>query len=258
MAQRFVDISVPIETGVKSDPPSYALEIDYIDHQATVATLAGRYEGLDIDRLPHREGFAIEKLRLTTHNGTHVDAPWHYASVMEDGSRAPTIDELPLDWFFGRGVKLDMRHIENGAIAGEADVRDALAAIGHTLSPGEIVLINTRAGSLYGTEAYPDCGFGMGREATHFLISQGIRVAGTDAWSWDVPHKFAIERFRQDGDISRILEGHKAGTRAPFCHMEKLHRLEDLPATGFNVACFPVKVRAASGGWTRAVAILDD
>jgi len=30
-----------------------------------------------------------------------------------------------------------------------------------------------------------------------------------------------------------------------------------LPPTGFTVACFPVKIRSASAGWTRAVAILD-
>ncbi|HEY7644139.1 MAG TPA: cyclase family protein, partial [Hyphomicrobiales bacterium] len=34
--------------------------------------------------------------------------------------------------------------------------------------------------------------------------------------------------------------------------------LEALPATGFLVACFPFKIRGASGGWTRAVAILPD
>ena len=31
-----------------------------------------------------------------------------------------------------------------------------------------------------------------------------------------------------------------------------------LPATGFTIACFPVKIRGASAGWTRAVAIFDD
>jgi kynurenine formamidase len=39
--------------------------------------------------------------------------------------------------------------------------------------------------------------------------------------------------------------------------MEKLHQLEVLPATGFMVACFPVKIERASAGWVRAVAILD-
>lgn len=43
-----------------------------------------------------------------------------------------------------------------------------------------------------------------------------------------------------------------------YCHLEKFHNLESLPESGFVVACFPVKIRAASAGWTRAVAIVDE
>jgi kynurenine formamidase len=39
--------------------------------------------------------------------------------------------------------------------------------------------------------------------------------------------------------------------------MEKLHNLAALPARGFTVACFPVKIARASAGWVRAVAMLD-
>jgi len=44
---------------------------------------------------------------------------------------------------------------------------------------------------------------------------------------------------------------------AAHCHLEKLHNLEALPGDGFTIACFPVKIRGASAGWTRAVAIVD-
>ena len=66
------------------------------------------------------------------------------------------------------------------------------------------------------------------------------------------------KRFDATRDVSVIWEGHKAGREIGYCHIEKLHRLEELPATGFTVACFPVKIRGASGGWTRAVAIIED
>ena len=57
---------------------------------------------------------------------------------------------------------------------------------------------------------------------------------------------------------SLIWEGHKAGRDIGYCHLEKLHNLEALPADGFDVSCFPHKIRGASAGWTRAVAIFDD
>ena len=59
-------------------------------------------------------------------------------------------------------------------------------------------------------------------------------------------------------DASLIWEAHKAGRDIGYCHLEKLHNLESLPANGFEVSCFPVKIRRASAGWTRAVAIFDE
>ena len=60
----------------------------------------------------------------------------------------------------------------------------------------------------------------------------------------------------ENPDPAMIWEGHKAG-REISIGMEKLHNLEALPDHGFTVACFPVKITAASAGWTRCVAIVD-
>ena len=140
----------------------------------------------------------------------------------------------------------------------EQDVRDELARIGHTLSPLEIVVINTRAGSRYGHDDFVAAGCGMGKAATLYLLEAGVRVTGTDAWSWDAPFNVTAERYAKDGDASIIWEGHKAGLEIGYCHLEKLHNLEVLPASGFTICCFPFKIRGASAGFTRAVAIFDE
>jgi kynurenine formamidase len=98
----------------------------------------------------------------------------------------------------------------------------------------------------------------MGRDATLYLTERGVRVTGTDGWSWDAPFSFTAQRYAQNHDASIIWEGHKAGRDIGYCHLEKLHNLESLPATSFTVSCFPVKVKGGSAGWTRAVAILDE
>src|SRR5262245_27784756 len=100
-------------------------------------------------------------------------------------------------------------------------------------------------------------GLRMGREATLYLLERGVRVTGTDGWSWDAPFIHTKEKFRATGDASLIWEGHRAGREIGYCHIEKLHNLEALPAHGFMVSCFPVKVRGGSAGWTRAVAIIE-
>jgi kynurenine formamidase len=215
------------------------------------------FPGLQADDLPDGKGWAVETLQVTTHNGTHLDAPWHYHPTMNNGERATTIDEVPLDWCYRPGVKLDFRHFPDGYVATAADVQAELKRIGHTLQALEIVLVNTAAGAAYGRPDYIGKGCGMGAEATLYLLDQGVRVTGTDAWSWDAPFSHTARKFAETGDASLIWEGHKAGRHRGYCHLEKLHRLEDLPASGFEVICFPVKIRAASAGWTRAVAVFE-
>lgn len=88
--QRLVDISMTIENGVPSDPPGYEFDVRYISHVETVPMLQKRYDGLQACDLIGGEAFALEVVRLSTHNGTHVDAPWHYASAMADGTPSRT------------------------------------------------------------------------------------------------------------------------------------------------------------------------
>jgi len=139
------------------------------------------------------------------------------------------------------------------------EVERELSRVGHRLVPLDIVLINTRAGSRYGHDDYVSAGCcGMGYEATNVSAGSGAcESRATDGWSWDAPFVHTKERYQESGDAGLIWEGHKAGRDIGYCHLEKLHNLEVLPNDGFKVACFPCKIRAASAGWTRAVAILD-
>jgi kynurenine formamidase len=255
--QTIIDLSVPIENGKYSDPPPLLPKVTYTDHKESFEQMASFFPGLTREELPDEEAWSIEHIELSTHSGTHLDAPYHHASTMDGGKRALRIDEVPLNWCFKPGVKLDFREFEDGYLVTADDVRRELDRIEYTLQSFDIVVVNTRAGKLFGTEHYLSSGCGMGREATLYLLGQGIKITGTDAWSWDAPFVYTAKKYAQNHDSTIIWEGHKASREIGYCHMEKLHNLESLPATGFYISCFPVKIRDASAGWTRAVALMD-
>ena len=110
------------------------------------------------------------------------------------GEKKPawTIDEVPLEWCFQPGVKLDFRHFGDGYVVTAADVEAELKRIGHAAAAG-IVVVNTRAGSRYGHDDFVSAGCGMGYDATMYLLERGVRLTGTDAWSWDAPFVHTAE-----------------------------------------------------------------
>ena len=103
MTRRFVDLSIYLENEVVTDPPFMRPKITYQSHHETVADAGTFFPGIKAEDLPGGEGFAAaEWVTLTTHNGTHLDAPWHFHPTMDGGKPAMTIDEVPLDGASGR------------------------------------------------------------------------------------------------------------------------------------------------------------
>lgn len=258
MARRFIDISSTLEAGIASDPEMMLPKIDYLGHDDTAEQVMSFFPGLSRDDLPGREGWAVEFMTLATHNGTHMDAPYHHHSTMNGGEPATTIDEVPLEWCMNPGVKLDFRHLPDGHVVSADEVAAELARINHTLQPLDIVVVNTAAGAYYGKDDYIHRGCGMGREATLYLLERGVRLTGTDAWSWDAPFSHTADRWSKTHDPSIIWEGHRASMEIGYSHIEKLANLEALPANGFTISAFPMKIKRASAGFTRAVAIIED
>lgn len=201
------------------------------------------------------KGAAIEEVTAITHAGTHVDAPWHYGPESE-GKPAKKVDELPLDWFFSDGVVLDLRHKRPGEKIGAYDLEEALRRINYSLKPLDIVMIMTGCDRHLGSEEYFEQP-GMTRESTLWLVEQGIKVIGIDAYGFDRKFADMAKEFEETGDGRVIWEAHFAGIEREYCQIEKLANLEEIPRpTEFKVACFPVKVQGASAGWCRPVAFV--
>ncbi len=257
MMTQFIDLSISIEPDLPSDPPMMIPKIDYVDHKMGAEQMKDFFPGVTTEDLPNGLGWAVGMISLTTHSGTHLDAPYHYHPTMDKGTPALTIDEIPLEWCFSDGVLFDFRHKGDGERITVEDLEKELKRIAYTIKPLDIVLIQTGADEAWGTQEYLVKGAGMDKESTLFLTEQGVKVTGIDAWSWDRPLPFLAKEFQDTGNPQVIWEAHFAGIELGYCHMEKMANLSAIGKPhGFKVCCFPVKIKGASAGWVRPVAIV--
>lgn len=249
---RIIDLSVTLSP---APDPKCTPQIVYHRHGETPAIYSESY-GIKPEDFPERRYCAVETLILTTHDTTHLDAPWHFYPTSE-GKPAKTIEEIPLEWCYSDGVVLDFHHKKSGEEINSAEVQEALKKIGYQLKPLDIVLIRTDAYKHYHEPNYRYVHPGMSKEATLWLIEQGIKVTGIDAWGWDRPHDVMVRELKL-GKKERFWESHYLGKEREYCHIERMANLDKIPRPfGFKVAAFPVKIKQAGAAWVRAVAILD-
>jgi kynurenine formamidase len=249
-----IDLSAPIKPDSDEMPEPLRVEIDYLDHAGGAAQIEAMF-GVPPRLLRDGEGWTTEEFtRFGTHSATHVDAPWHYNSTVE-GKPARRIDELPLEWFFSRGVRLTFTGREDGQVIGADEIKAELDRIGHELKPLDIVLVWTGCDRFYGQLEYLAHGPGVTAEATRWLHEQGVRVMGIDAWGWDRPlYMQAAEAIERD-EPGVFWEAHQADLE--YSQIERLVNLCSLPDTGFRVACFPLRIEGASAAPARVVAMVD-
>jgi kynurenine formamidase len=262
---QIIDLSVPISSKTAEPQPP---QIEYVHHRRAadeLATLATRLlrdvqpdsPAISTDAFRDGLGLANENLFLDSHAGTHLDAPWHFGPLCEN-KPAKTIDQIPLEWCWGPGVRLDLRHKKAGELITPQDLSDALARLSYSLNPFDIVLLMTGADRRFGHADYFAAHPGMGRDATLWLIDHGIKVAGIDAWGFDRPAGAMLRDYVHSHDADAILPAHMVGREREYCHIEKLANLDKIPcSTGFWVSCFPIKIERGSAGWTRAVALVE-
>lgn len=250
---RIIDLSDRLENATASFEPS-PHRIDYLTPERSPEVVRAR-RGIPLEAWPGGLGWATEVVSLPTHAGTHVDAPSHYGPAA-DGSRARTIDEVPLCWLAGEGVLLDFTDRPAGHGITEDEVAAELERIGHTLKPLDIVLVRTDTSRHFKQPGYEMRHPGLTRGATEYLIDRGVKLIGIDAWGLDRP--FDVMLADQAEGRTQFWEAHLLGREKEYCQIEKLCNLADIPSpTGFSVMALPIRLADASAGWARVVALVD-
>lgn len=260
---RIVDLGVFLD---QANYPPWGFKSKIIDHRRGAAAMANFFNVRGVessaggavgrDDFPEDMGLGWMDVHLSDHAGNHIDAPWHFGPTVE-GRPAKTIDEVPLEWCCGPGVRLDFRtHL--GRDITVDDLKRQVDATGAELGPGTIVLLWTGADAFIDDDdRYFQCQGGLSPDGLNWLLDHGIKLIGIDAYAMDVSYE-SMERARL-ADEPQFFPLHFVGRAREHMHLEKLTNLAALPRpTGFFFSAMPMKLRGGSAGWVRPVAMVPE
>jgi kynurenine formamidase len=237
---RFVDLSMPVHrdmiTFPRVLPPTMLMYESWREFAERIGAAAYGADWLTASYL----------VIQGDHVGTHCDAVKHIR-----GPEAPGPEGIPLEYCYSDGVVLDFRHKPSGSRIFVEDMIEALAKIGYTLKERDIVLIQTGASAYNDQQRYQTDHCGMTAEATRYLISQGVRMMGTDAITFDPPVWAMFEQ-------KHFWEAHLVMMDEDYWHLENLTNLDQLPSHGFKLSLFPIKWIGTTAAPVRAVGIIDE
>ena len=229
MALRLIDLSQEIYQGMSVFPM----------HQPTFIMTNMTFEENMRATGSKTLGFSARNLLISEHCGTHTDA------VSEFVPGGTTIDNMPLEYYWGSAVCADLSGVPATRRIEPRDLQQALKAAGQTLARGDIFLMYTaHFDRNFGTERYQTEYSGLSYEGAKWLAEQGVVNICVDAPSIDHP---------ADVDFS----GHRVCGEYNITNTENLCNLQALVGRRFLFMGLPLRIRDGSGSPIRAVALVD-
>lgn len=253
MNVKYIDLSIPLEPNL-SEPES--VEIEFINHREGAEILT-KTSGVSPDSFPKGLGVNLERIKMTSHSGTHIDAPLHYGPYCAE-KKARSIDQMPLDWFCGTSLVLDCKGNSTSCSITLQEVKQALCDQQLDISQKDIVLLSTGADSLWGTPEYFTDFRGVDASVCEWLIDLGVRVIGVDTFGFDLPFHKMLKAFKKTQDPGVLWPCHMLGRKNEYCQIERLANLTSLPKNKkFSVSCFPINLKDCGAAPARVVAMVE-
>jgi kynurenine formamidase len=226
-----IDLSQEIFTGMPVFPSLPQVEISmHVSHE--------EWDGIsDSDVVSP----AVNRLELSEHTGTHVDALNHMGRQF----RGQSIDTMPLTMFYTEGICLDLSQKGLRELIEPADLERALSEVSLEIKQGDTVLLYTdHYRRTFGTDEW-DHGLGISIEAARWLGQQKVAAFGVETMSPGVRHVSNKEVHRICGELG-------------FTHYENMINLHLLIGRGrFRFIGLPLKIRGGTGSPVRAIAVFE-
>jgi kynurenine formamidase len=230
MGLKLIDLSQEIYQGMSVFPM----------HQKTfIMTNMSHEENMEVTG-SKTVGFSARNLLISEHGGTHCDA------VSEYKPGGATIENMPLEYFWGSAICIDLSHVPASRYIEPKDLEKAVKDSGQEILKGDIVLLYTgHYDRNFNTDKWQTEYTGLSYNGAKWLAEQGVVNIGVDAPAID---------HTDDLDFS----GHLVCGEYDITNSENLCNLDKLVNKRFLYFGLPLKIRAGSGSPIRAVALVEE
>jgi kynurenine formamidase len=200
--------------------------------------------------LTHENDYChVDMLKLGSHTGTHIDAPYHF---LKKGLR---IDEIPADRFLGNGILLDVSGKSDRALIETYDIEPYATEI----EKGDFTIFRTGWDQYFGTPRYLHHPF-LSADGAGLLVELGVSLVGVDAMNIDPTYQEVMDLDLPAKDAGEnaedyvypahdILLGNSVLIVENLCNLDKIRKVRGL------YSFLPLKLRDSDGSPIRAVFI---
>ena len=188
----------------------------------------------------------VDLLKLGSHTGTHIDAPYHF---LKDGQR---IDEIPVQRFIGNGILVDVSSKSERELIDSADLKSSASEIKN----GDFVILKTGWDQYFGTPKYYLHPY-LSANGARLLVEMGVSLVGIDALNVDPTYHTNMNSNSAAKDLpdeaSYGYPVHDLLLSNNVLIVENLCSLDKINAVKGNYSFLPLKLKDSDGSPIRAV-----
>ena len=179
------------------------------------------------------DGYNLELLFLSSHTGTHLDAPYHF---VKDGIK---INQIPLDRLIGKAILIKLKKTKNTPIT-KSDITSFEKKNGRILNHSSVFFFTSWQKNLK-KDYYFTENPGLSISAAKYLVSKKTNLVGIDSPSIDLG---------KDGSFNV----HHILSKNNILIVENLSNLNKISSKEFSFTILPLKIKNATGSPVRAIA----
>ena len=180
------------------------------------------------------DDYNLELLFLSSHTGTHLDAPYHFEN---NGAK---IHQIPVTRLIGKGLLIKIKKAKDQTIT-KKDLLEFERKNGNIKNFSSVIFFTDWQKNL-NKKFYFTNNPGLSKSAADYLVSKKINLVGIDSPSIDLGR-------------DKSFVAHKIFAKNNILIVENLSNLEKIPTLDFEFIILPLKLKDATGSPVRAIAI---